>query len=248
MSHQYGYPAEPSTPDDVQIFAPEADWPRIRDEPRFLELMRLARVANSLALAYKPLMVPVEDQSPEARRERFVGLFYAAGLLWEGLRTAESLGKWFRDLPQFQQGFGELFKDPDVRTLRTTLLDPIRNQVVFHFDRDAVALGLARLPMHDVVVATYPGTGPSFRETYFDVADNAVLNFLFGDSASDDEYLRRLSDFMLGVGTLLQRYQMASHRLVAAGLVQLGCKRRSVRREEVPPEDGQESARSPGQD
>ena len=59
--------------EEIQIFAPSSEWPRIRDDPRFIELMRLARVANSLALAYGPLQSDPEDQSVHARREPTLG-------------------------------------------------------------------------------------------------------------------------------------------------------------------------------
>src|SRR5687768_15668374 len=102
---------------DVEIVAPEAEWPRIRDDARFIELMRLARVANSLGVTYPPLAHTLQDQSPAARRDRFAAFLYAAALLTEGLDTAQSLGPWFRDRDQYKAGFAAIFSDPSFQTL-----------------------------------------------------------------------------------------------------------------------------------
>jgi hypothetical protein len=215
---------------DFQIFAPAGEWKRIREDPRFVELMRLARAANSLALAWPFLTGPLADESPTARRGRFAALFYTAALLNEGLRTAESLGKWYRNTPQYKEGFGAISANPDLESLHGVLLR-IRNKVVFHFDRQPISTGLTRLPELDWVILSYAEeTGPTHGETYFDAADAAVLGYLFGDAATDDEYVARLSAFMAQVTSFLNKFLSSSHRLIAVGLLQLGCQKRRVER------------------
>jgi hypothetical protein len=217
--------------EETQIIAPPGSWAELRSNESFVELMRLARVANSLALAYGPLLSNVDDQSPKARRERFGGLFYSAAVLEEGLRTARTLGKWFRELEQYREGFAALFADPAVQALESTVLCLVRNEIVFHFDRTPLEIGLSRLPEAEVLLCTYPSSGPEVGHTYFDVADDAMLGYLFGDAATDGEYLARLSDFMVGTSDLFNRFMKAAHRLVAAGLLSLGCKKRKGIRE-----------------
>lgn len=75
---------------DIEIVAPHAIWPTIRDDQRFVEIMRLARATNALGLAYGPLAHTLVDQSPSARRERFAAFVYVAALLKEALDTAQS--------------------------------------------------------------------------------------------------------------------------------------------------------------
>jgi hypothetical protein len=211
---------------DIQIVAAPEEWRTIRADPRFIELMRLARVANSLGLVFHAFEKPPEDDGPRARRERFGALFYTAAMLKEGLHTSQSLAKWLRDLPQYA-AFAELARDPGVRELQGDLLDRIRDQLVFHFDREAMLEGLSRFPEDVVVVvASYPESGPAIADTYFDIADDAVLNYLFGGAVSDEEYSQRLEAFMERVADLHSRFVKASHSLIAAGLVELGCKRR----------------------
>ena len=104
--------------EDIEIVAPQAQWLAIRADPRFVELMRLARATNQLGIAYGPLAHTLDDQSPDARRNRFAAFIFAAAILKEALDTAQSLGRWYRDRPQYQEGFGALFKDANVRALR----------------------------------------------------------------------------------------------------------------------------------
>jgi hypothetical protein len=63
-------------------------------------------------------------------------------------------------------------------------------------------------------------TGPAFR-----------AEPLFGDAPTDEEYVGRLTGFMLGTSELFKQFIIAAHRLVAAGLLSLGCKKRKGVRE-----------------
>src|SRR5918996_1913856 len=134
---------------DVEIVAPAKEWEKIRVDPRFLELMRLARITNSLSLAYGPLLHTLADQTPQARRDRFAAFFFSAAVLKEGLDTAQSLGRWYHNLPQFKEGFGAILKDAASSALHTELLKKVRNELVFHFDREAIAEGLSHFPAGD---------------------------------------------------------------------------------------------------
>ena len=187
--------------------------------------MRLARVANSLTLAYAPLFIPISDQRPGARRARFAELLHSAALLKEGLHTCRSLAKWFRDKVQYSEGIESLLRDPHIQQFETEIAHKIRNEIAFRFDREAMAVGMARLPDQEMIVASYPPEGPAIGETYFDVADDAILGYLFGDAQTGTEYLHRLEAFMTRNAELLTRFLQASHRLVAIGLVDLGCRK-----------------------
>ena len=207
---------------DTGIYASPERWKVLRSDPAFLELVRLARVVNSLAGNYAGLLTPLDDQSPRARRDRFGAFFYVAALLQEGLKAAESLGRYFRDLPQFQTDFGALFADPDVRELRSGDLDKIRDQVVFHFDRDCLAVGLSRFPDGRTLIATAPQQWVS-GEVYFDIADDAVVAYLYADAPTQPEYLARVERLMTRVTGVFQRFMQASHRLIPAALQRMGC-------------------------
>ena len=113
---------------DHGIYAPAERWSSLCADPAFVELLRLARVVNFLGLTFSPILIHMEDQSPRARRDRFSGFFCAAALLHEGLRTAESLGQYFRTMPQYKSGFAPLLSDLEITALRSGDLGKIRNE------------------------------------------------------------------------------------------------------------------------
>ena len=221
---------------DYEIVAPASEWSRIRADPRFAALMRVARTTNSLSLAYGPLLAPLEDQRPGARRDRFAAFFYAAAVLKEALGNIQALGQWYRHLPAFQNGLSAIAADPAVQALRRDLLDRVRNTMVFHYDRAVIQNGVNQFPDGDQVIATYPTAGPSVGGLYVDAADDILLADLFGDAASPAEYLQRLESFMTQVSALHSRYLQAAHRLLAVGLRELGCVKREGKRP-LPPSD-----------
>jgi hypothetical protein len=210
-------------PRDEAIYASPDRWKALRGDPGFVELLRLARVVNSLSLNYAPLMASLQDQSPKARRDRFAAFFYAAALLKEGLDTAQTLGKYFRGLPQYKAGFEAIFDDPDIKALRSGDLDKIRDQLVFHFDRDSIAAGLAHFPHGKALIATAPKGFKKQGEIYFDAADDALLAYLFGDAPSESEYLARVAHLMEQVTSLFKHFMRASHSLIPVALAQMGC-------------------------
>ena len=213
---------------EIQIVADADTWNRMRREPQFVEIMRLARVANSLTLAYPPMFIPDTDQGPRARRTRFAGVFDSAALLKEGLHTARSLGKWYRDKPQYREGVGAILADPRVSAFESEIASKIRDELVFHFDRDAMAIGLERLASDETIIGSFPATGPEIGETHFDIADEAALAYAFGDVATSEEYMARITSFMDDNADLLTRFLIGGHRLIAVVLFDYGCMRREV--------------------
>jgi hypothetical protein len=216
------------TIDDQGVYASAERWATLRADAAFIELMRLARVVNSLTLAYPPIFVTLTDQSPRARRERFAAMLYAAALLHEGLHTAQGLGQHFRDMPQYKDGFASILADPRIRILRSQVLDRIRDELVFHFDRTSLSKGLDAFPPGEVLIAT----STDFRqgETYFDLADEALLGALFGDAPTVEEYVERLGQFLEDVTLLFNRFMRASHTLIPAALSRMGCHVKPFRR------------------
>jgi hypothetical protein len=217
---------------DTGIYAPPEIWARLRVDPAFCELLRLARVVNSLSLAYGPLIAPIEDQSPRARRERTSAFAYVAALLHEGLHTAQSLGAHFRQLPAYRTGIATLLGDPDVQALRSELLDRIRDELVFHFDRDSIAEGLTRFPDGEVLVGTT--SDASHGQIYYDIGDDVLAGYLFGDAESQQAFLERFGAFMERTIELFNRFVSASHSLMGAALQQMGCVQRPFARPMVP--------------
>lgn len=202
---------------DGEIVVLQREWSKIRGDSRFIELMRLARLTNQLSLAWSPLLNTLSDQSPRARRERFAAFFYAAALIKEGIPIAQGLARWYRELPQYAEGFGRILANAKYMGLYSQQLGKIRNEVVLHADREPIEEGLKHFPDADARVPSYPEIGPANGEIYFDAADDAVLGYLFGAETAA-QYLEDLASFMGLFSELFRDFMVASNRLRFADL------------------------------
>jgi hypothetical protein len=72
-----------------------------------------------------------------------------------------------------------------------------------------------------VIVGTYFPTRPTLDNRYFDIPDDAVLTYLFGDTEATRCIGNDWKNFMIDVDRLHRRYISASHRLVPAELLEL---------------------------
>jgi hypothetical protein len=178
-------------------------------------------MVNSLSVLYSPLLEPIENQSPRATRDRFAALLFAAALLQEALNLAQSLGKHFRHLTQYREEFAGLLGDKVVLELRSNLLKQTRNELIFHADREAYALGLSRITGDEIVLVSWGS--PASGEIYFNISDDSLAAYLFGDANTDDEYLSRFGEYMEDISDVFIRFMRASHRLIPAALAQMGC-------------------------
>jgi hypothetical protein len=104
-----------------QIVLPSSQVHTGKSDQRIGALLALARAANAITLARRPLMAPLKDSSPAVSREHFSALFYVAAVLYEALRTSEDLERHFADLEHWDEGFGRLLADPMVTTARSSV-------------------------------------------------------------------------------------------------------------------------------
>jgi hypothetical protein len=217
---------------DTGIYAPPEVWKALRTDPAFWDLLRLARVVNALSLAYGPLIAPLEDQSPRARRERGAAFAYMGALLHEGLHTAQSLGAHFRALPAYKK-IASLLGDPEVQSLRSAFLDIIRDEMVFHFDRQSIAQGLTQFPGGQILIATT--SDASHGQIYYDIGDDVLTAYLFGDAETETAFLQRVATFMARTTALFNRFLSASHALIGEALQKMGCVQGPYSRPTGPP-------------
>jgi hypothetical protein len=158
------------------------------------------------------------------RRERTSAILFAGATLHEGLQVAQSLGKHFRDLPQYKSGFAAIQGDPDVQDLRRRFLKPLRDKGVFHVDGRAFGTALDRWQPEGMVVFA-SGRGQKAGAIYFDLADDLMIRYLLGEQQDGAAFSGALGDFMARTAGLNTRFLEASHRLLPVALIQLGVRR-----------------------
>jgi hypothetical protein len=212
---------------DWQIILTAEQLRAISTDPRLPPLLGLCRVTNALSLGYTALMAPLEYQSPRSRRDRFSAFMYTGAMLAEGMVFARALGKHFRHLQQYRDGFATLLGDKSLQEFRRRFLKPLRDKLTFHFDLDVVPAALARMEFSEFVIAT--GRGRIAGQIYFDLADEIVTAHLVGPQNDEARFLEVLDEFMSGTSALYRRFMQASHSLIAPAWGELGARRRSLR-------------------
>ena len=103
----------------------------------------------------------------------------------EGFCVADRLEKHFGDRDAYRNGFAKLLADANTQQLRKTILKRMRDKFVFHYDKDVAEQTLKTLDLNEYVFAT--GTGGKRKGTYYNLADEIVINYLLNDVPPDEQ-------------------------------------------------------------
>ena len=133
--------------------------------------------------------------------------------MYEGLTVADSLGKHFGERESYRNGFGKFLADPQTEELRRSILKPMRDKFVFHYDEDVAKKLIKILDLQSYVFAT--NIGSKRRGTYYNLADEAVLNYLVKDCKSKEEEDRAIRAAFDSIGKALSSYVECADTLIA---------------------------------
>lgn len=211
-----------------EVVLPRHQWLAVRNEERFWDVFRLARIANSLSMAYRPLAVPVRYHTPRTNRDRAASLLYVTGVLIEGLSVSRALARHYRHLPQFAI-FQALHSDEEVAALERNFLRPARNKATFHIDREVFQYSISELDLQEYRLASARSTRDwTPAGTYFDIPDELIMIYLTR-ATNDQEYLDRLEDLITSTAQLANRFMTGCHRLLPRIFGDLGARSRPPR-------------------
>jgi hypothetical protein len=195
-----------------RIVADATTFEACRHDPAFHRLVKVAHIVNSLRFAEGAAFDRLNDETPAATRQRAGSYFYLAGILDEGLNFAERLGQDFRTFKTYEEGFRELLKDPEVRALRSGLLDRLRNQAVFHNDDIVTSSTIPELQLNRYVFAA--GETQRMGDVYYALADIAVMSFAIGHELPNENFNAALERALRSVVELSKRFAVATDQLI----------------------------------
>lgn len=194
-----------------KIFTSEENFDALRSDRKFARLLNLARTVNAVYFCFNSLLDYSGDETPAGQRQHINAFLFAAGVLHEGFAVAERLEKHFGDRDSYREGFGQLLADSKTQQFRKTVLKRMRNKFVFHYDKDVAERTLKTLELNEYVFAT--GTGGKRRGTYYNLADEIVINYLLDDVPADqqDSFFR---DTLKSIGETLSRFVDCADALI----------------------------------
>jgi hypothetical protein len=194
----------------------------LKTDEHFLALLTIARVVNALHFCQQAAIDAKDIVGPAGARTRINSFLYASSVLYEGFLIVEKLGKNFKNLDSFINGFGALLRDRPVRSLRESVLNRMRNKFVFHFDPDVAKESFKDFELSEYKFAS--GIGEAFGEMYFGLADEAVLNYLLQptQNESNESLKGRWEKILQETTEIMGRFTESAGRLMADALVEMG--------------------------
>ena len=171
--------------DFLKIYATKEGFDNLRSDKKFAALLNLARTVNAVYFCFKSLLDHSGDETPAGQRQHINAFLFAAGVLHEGFCVADRLEKHFGERDSYRNGFGKLLADPNTQQLRKNILKRMRDKFVFHYDKDVAEQILKTLDLNEYVFAT--GTGGKRKGTYYNLADEIVINYLLNDVPADEQ-------------------------------------------------------------
>ena len=155
----------------------KARFDKLKSEERFWQLVALSRAVNALRFVQAALLAhPEESDSLQAKRTKFNSFFFTCALLFEALQLVERMCKHFRQVPAFAP-LQEILKDRTATEFRKSNLNPLRNQLTFHFFEAEVGEQLSK---NDVNPRFVTGEGETNADTYYEIADVCALGAFSG--------------------------------------------------------------------
>ena len=201
-----------------------------RDE-HFLDLITLARIVNALRFCQKAGIDGKESTGYAGARSTINSFVFAASVLYEGFLLVARLGRNFRDLDSFKNGFGVLLRDNKVKTLRKRdgVVSRMRNKFAFHFDDEVAKESLENFELSEYKFAS--GIGEAAGEMVFVLADEVVINYLLQPTPNDtDDILReRYKQILDDTTEVMGKFHEAAERLMGDVLKDMGFKVKSQR-------------------
>jgi len=101
-----------------EIVCPKGKFEALRSYERFWAILTLSRIVNALSFCHVSGTEGGCGDTPSVRRQRSNAFLFASSVLYEGLEVAETLGRHFRDLNSFRNGFAILMAERETDQVR----------------------------------------------------------------------------------------------------------------------------------
>jgi len=198
------------------------DFEKIKSDETFLGLLTLARFVNALRFCQKAAIDAKGGCNPSSARSTINSFLFASSVLYEGFLLVEKLGKDYKNLDSFKNGFGALLRDEQVKSLRKTVLKRARNKFVFHFDKDVAKEALSNFDMPTINFAS--GVGKAAGEMYFGLADELSINYLLQPkkNESNESLMERYAKIVKDTSAIMGVFFKSAEVLMADVLEKKG--------------------------
>jgi hypothetical protein len=123
--------------------------------------------------------------------------------------------KYFHQISEFEP-LQEILKDPSATELRKANLNPLRNQLAFHFFEDAVGQQLSKSEVNPRFVT---GQGEKNADVYYELADVCTLGAFSGLQLDQSKAVEQFAELAKTATDLAVRFVDAAETFVAKTLI-----------------------------
>ncbi len=202
--------------DNLSLYSlviPKDTLKNIRDDKTFIEVLKLARIVNSLQFVIRAYKDHPADDTPLGLRQGFNAFLYCGALLTEGIKIVQESNGRFKKFQTFRL-LHDLFDTNRLITFEDSkVLYTIRNKIVFHFDAEVFRDSLRNVPFGEVVFAR----SHTIRDEDIDycLGDELVFSYLYQTytkdwNASDDEIVELIEELI----SLAHQFIQAANSLI----------------------------------
>jgi hypothetical protein len=192
----------------------KARFDNLRTDERFWQLVALSRAVNTLRFVHAALLAyEHEDDSLRAHRTTYNSFFFNCALLYEALLLVERMCKHFHQVPGFAP-LHEILKDRTATELRNSNLNPLRNQLTFHFFENEIGTQLVKTD----VVPFVSGEGETNADVYYELADLCTLGAFSGLHLNEPGALEKLAEQIEATTNLAVMFMDAAEGFLVAVL------------------------------
>jgi len=205
---------------DWEIVCDRKTFESQKSDPAFQSIVVLSRAVNAIRFSVSALISIEGDNSPAALMQRINSFLYSSALLFEAFKHVQQTRDALAKYSKYKATLGVLLDDKEVVYLRKKL-DPLRNQGVFHFNKDFIPKRVARLPVDsDGWYRFGRGRGSSAGLSYYDLSDRALLHAIVG--GSDDEFQARYEVLQRKMTKILNKFIDGADQLIDSALQENG--------------------------
>ncbi|MFZ3172254.1 MAG: hypothetical protein WA118_09750 [Carboxydocellales bacterium] len=192
----------------------------LKMDKQFAEVLCLARVVNSMRFIL--LSGRSMGEGFVAHRDTTNSFFMAVGILHEGFRVVDRLGKYFSSNDKFREGFVKLRKSQKYKDLKDSVIGDVRNHISFHFFSDVIEDTLKELDSSECVL--FSTDDNTWKTVHYDLADLTVINTMISKKPVDENESDYFSKIVSGTTSLCLDFVRAADELIADYFNQLNLK------------------------
>lgn len=169
-----------------RILVMDADsYRRIKTDPRFIAAVQLSRIVNSIRSCQRSYFRAGRGSRFADEKDKVDITFLQCSLLYEAILEFKRLSGTLKDLVFWKSNTDKIktlqHQHSDKKSFWNTVLKPIRNEILFHFEKDSVQSALDRIsPSEELFFAV--GATSRNRDVVFTLADDAALTYVLADS------------------------------------------------------------------